>query len=65
MSWENYGRNGWHVDHIRPVISFNITSFDCNDFLECWSLSNLQPLWEADNLSKSSKFNGVLCRKTL
>ena len=50
MTFENYGdyngnASGWHIDHIRPVSSFNITSYDCEDFKKCWSLENLQPLW--------------------
>ena len=24
MSWENYGKHGWHVDHIRPCASFDL-----------------------------------------
>lgn len=55
MSWDNYGRRGWHVDHIRPIASFNITSAEDEDFKQAWSLDNLQPLWETENLKKSSK----------
>lgn len=55
MSWENYGK--WHVDHIRPVSSFNITSTECQDFKDCWALSNLQPLWAHDNLTKHAKWD--------
>jgi len=25
MTWENYGLHGWHIDHIKPCISFNMT----------------------------------------
>lgn len=55
MTWENYGRGGWHVDHIIPISSFKITSTCCIGFKKCWALENLQPLWEEDNLSKSNK----------
>lgn len=51
MNWENYGR--WHVDHIRPVSSFDLR--DPEQIKECFGLANLQPLWAADNLHKSSK----------
>jgi len=54
MSWENYGK--WHIDHIKPVSSFNITSIYCDDFKECWSLDNLQPLWASENIKKSNIF---------
>lgn len=53
MTWDNYGK--WHVDHIIPISKFNITSLECSDFIECWKLDNLQPLWAMDNLKKSNK----------
>jgi len=55
MTWENYGRNGWHVDHIIPRSVFNYINTEDYDFNRCWSLSNLQPLWEADNIRKQAK----------
>ena len=54
MSWENYGE--WHVDHIKPMSSFNIQSPEDGSFQECWSLNNLQPLWGKENLSKGSRY---------
>ena len=53
MSWTNMGE--WHVDHIRPRSSFEFDSPTDPQFLECWALSNLQPLWKLDNLRKSSR----------
>lgn len=50
MSWANYGR--WHVDHKRPCASFDLS--DALQFAECWALSNLQPLWAADNIAKGA-----------
>jgi hypothetical protein len=55
MSWANYGRNGWHVDHIRPVTSFTFSTVDDPQFRECWALENLQPLWEPDNIRKGNR----------
>lgn len=55
MTWENYGRGGWVVDHKIPKSVFNYSSADHHDFLRCWSLENLQPLWERDNLVKAAK----------
>ena len=53
MSWDNYGKKGWHVDHIKPISKFDLNDLDqCK---ECWSLNNLQPLWWQENLSKSNK----------
>lgn len=52
MSMSNYGE--WHIDHIKPCSMFDHT--DRVQFLECWSLSNLQPLWRLDNMSKGDKY---------
>jgi hypothetical protein len=54
MTWDNYGE--WHVDHIKPMNSFNFESPEDEPFQECWSLDNLQPLWAKDNLSKGSRY---------
>jgi len=56
MSWDNHGE--WHIDHIRPIASFNITDYICDDFIKCWSLSNLQPLWAEENMKKGDKWDG-------
>ena len=40
----------WHVDHIRPCALFDHQ--DERQFLECWSLGNLQPLWASENCRK-------------
>jgi hypothetical protein len=55
MNWENYGRNGWHIDHIIPVSVFNFESTSDIDFKRCWELSNLQPMWESENIIKRAK----------
>lgn len=49
MTWENMG--DWHIDHIRPCSSFDLT--DPEQQKECFHYSNLQPLWAEDNLRKS------------
>lgn len=51
MTWENYGK--WHIDHIRPCKSFDMT--DESQQRECFHWSNMQPLWAIDNIIKSSK----------
>jgi predicted transcriptional regulator len=53
MSWDNYGK--WHVDHIKPISSFNINEIGDKEFMECWNLNNLQPLWGEENIRKSNK----------
>ena len=57
MTWENYGRKGWHIDHIRPCKSFDLT--DPEQQKLCFHYSNLQPLWEPDNLRKGSKWQNT------
>ena len=50
MNWGNYGK--WHIDHKKPISKFKKgTSLALIN-----SLSNLQPLWAKDNLSKGNKF---------
>lgn len=52
MNWENRGYHGWHIDHILPCDSFNLTLLE--EQQKCFHWSNLQPLWKDDNLSKSN-----------
>lgn len=52
MSWDNYGLYGWHIDHVKPLKSFNLE--DRDQFLEACNYKNLQPLWWHDNLSKGT-----------
>lgn len=52
MSWGN--RNLWHIDHIRPCCSFDLS--DANQQKECFHYSNLQPLWAKENLSKNGRY---------
>jgi hypothetical protein len=61
MSWSNYGKLGWHIDHIRPCVSFDLTKPEEQN--KCFHYSNLQPLWEKENLTKNSNYNGKLIRK--
>jgi hypothetical protein len=51
MTWDNWGRDGWHIDHIKPLASFDLT--DRNQLLEACHYTNLQPMWANDNLIKS------------
>lgn len=51
MTWENYGK--WHVDHIKPLISFNLDNPE--EFKKAVHFTNLQPLWAIDNYIKGTK----------
>ena len=53
MSWDNYG--DWHVDHKLPITHYNIQEMGDSEFMKCWSLDNLQPMWGVDNIKKSNK----------
>jgi len=54
MTWKNYGFYGWHIDHIRPCASFDLSK--PKEQLQCFHYSNLQPLWMEDNFKKSYKY---------
>ena len=56
MDWSNYGKNGWHIDHIIPCAIFDLSKPDHQK--RCFHFSNMQPLWAAENLSKSIKHDG-------
>lgn len=53
MTWEN--RKLWHVDHVRPIAQFSFTDPEDEDFKACWALTNLRPMWAADNIRKKDK----------
>ena len=55
MTWENWTYDGWHLDHIVPCSSFDLTKEKEQE--KCFHYTNLQPLWAKDNLSKSNKLN--------
>jgi hypothetical protein len=52
MSWKTYGVNGWHIDHIMPVATFDIKAIGDAEFKACWALSNLRPMWAEMNREK-------------
>ena len=53
MTRENYGK--WHIDHIRPCSSFDLSKPEEQSI--CFHYSNLMPLWAEENLKKGSKLN--------
>lgn len=55
MTMENYGLKGWHLDHVRPVMSFRDKNIDTELEVQkvAFNWRNYQPLWGADNQSKN------------
>lgn len=51
MNWDNYGKNGWHLDHIIPVSRAKTQE----EFKKLSHYTNFQPLWAKDNRQKSNK----------
>lgn len=58
MTWENYGRQGWHIDHIIPCASFDLSRPDHQK--KCFHFSNLRPAWNRYNEGKGSRIEGEL-----
>jgi len=55
MTWDNYGMDGWHVDHIKPLAM----AISQEEIISSNHYSNLQPMWALDNLKKGATFEGV------
>lgn len=53
MSWKNHSVYGWHIDHIKPCCSFDLTKEE--EQKKCFHYTNLQPLWAEENWMKNGK----------
>lgn len=49
MSWENYGYFGWHIDHIQPCVSFDLSNLEQQKL--CFHYTNTQPLWATTEIA--------------
>ncbi len=52
MTWENWGKVGWHLDHVIPLSAFDLT--DPSQVAKACHYSNLRPLWAIENLRKGA-----------
>ena len=55
MNWDNWDRKGWHLDHIRPCNSFNMSE-EKQQYI-CFNWRNLRPLWWEENINKKDKYD--------
>jgi hypothetical protein len=49
---------GYHIDHKRPLSSFNVITgdlIDWGEFQHCWAMENLTAIPAAENLAKGAK----------
>lgn len=53
MTWENFGRTGWHVDHIYPVGRADLS--DGAHVRAAFSWMNCRPAWGDENLKKNAR----------
>jgi cytidylate kinase len=57
MAWDNYGKDGWHIDHILPISSFDLSNPE--ELKKACHYSNLQPMWARDNFKKSDTIHNI------
>ena len=55
MSWDNVTRSGWHIDHIRPCASFDLSMDNPQRFV-CYNWRNLQPMLAIENMTKQDEY---------
>lgn len=53
MNWGNWKLRGWHIDHIKPLASFDLTNR--KQLLQAVNFNNLQPMWWRENIVKGKR----------
>ena len=60
MTWDNNTKEGWHIDHIKPLGEKELTLEEGQKRLH---YTNTQPLWAKDNIAKGNKEQAVIEEK--
>jgi len=64
MNWDNWGvynrktyatNPTWNLDHKTPHSRFKYEDMDCQEFQECWALSNLRPYSSKKNVEEGDR----------
>jgi len=55
MTWDLFMSGKIEIDHIIPKCSFYYETVYEPEFKACWALSNLQPMWGAENRRKGDR----------
>lgn len=50
MDWDNYTITGWHIDHIKPCDSFDLSKSE--EQQKCFHYTNMQPLWATKEIAE-------------
>ena len=58
MVGENHTPYGWHIDHIIPLNTFDLT--DRKQFLKAAHYTNSRPLWASENFSRPKNGSDVV-----
>lgn len=52
MTWDNWSRDGWHIDHIEPLSSFDLS--DSEQYYEALHYTNCRPMWAIPHLRRNA-----------
>lgn len=58
MTWERFHAGEIHIDHIRPLSSFDLTKE--SEVRAAWALANLRPMWATENIRKGAAVTHLL-----
>lgn len=58
MNWDNHGQFGWHIDHIKPLYSFDFVN-NPESIKEAFHYTNMRPLWWKENIQRNKNRNNI------